>query len=101
MVMVAGLAGGIGLSGQACGALGAAIWLSSLDWCKKHPGKSGYSNSKSKEILKAFKDTSGSEFLCHKICGQYFKTIKEHTEFVENGGCKKLINVLSRLRISK
>ena len=38
--MVAGFAGGIGLSGQACGALGAAIWMKTLEWCKAHPGKS-------------------------------------------------------------
>jgi len=96
MVMVSGFAGGIGLSGHACGALGAAIWISSLEWCKKHPGKSGYSNPKSKEILKAFKDETGSEFLCYKIAGKYFKTIKDHTEFVKCGGCDKLINVLAR-----
>ncbi|MFC1731080.1 C-GCAxxG-C-C family (seleno)protein [candidate division KSB1 bacterium] len=95
MVMVSGLAGGIGLSGHACGALGAAIWISSLEWCKKHPGKSGYSNPNLKEILKAFNDETGSEFLCHKISGQCFKTIKDHTEFVKNGGCDKLINVLA------
>jgi len=96
MVIVSGLAGGLGLSGQACGALGAAIWISSLEWCKKHPGKSGYSNPNAKEILNAFKVETGSEFLCQKISGQRFKTIGEHTEFVENGGCNNLINVLAR-----
>ncbi len=30
MVMVAGLAGGMGMSGNACGALGAAIWMKAL-----------------------------------------------------------------------
>ncbi len=96
MVMVAGFAGGMGLSGNACGALGAAIWLNSLAWCRKHPGKSGYSNPDAKEILKAFIGITGSEFLCHKISGQCFKTIGDHTEFVKNGGCDKLINVLAR-----
>ena len=30
-VMAAGLAGGIGLSGGACGALGAAIWINGMN----------------------------------------------------------------------
>ena len=97
IVIVSGLAGGIGLSGQACGALGAAIWLSSLDWCKKHPEKSGYLNPKSKEILKAFNSITSSEIICSKISGQNFKTIGDHTEFVKSGGCGKLIDVLSQI----
>jgi hypothetical protein len=95
-IMVAGFAGGMGLSGNACGALGAAIWMSSLEWCRKNPGKSGYSNPNTKEILNAFKNETGSEFLCHKIAGQCFKTIGDHIEFVKNGGCGKLFNVLGR-----
>ncbi|WP_273565677.1 C-GCAxxG-C-C family protein [Maribacter halichondriae] len=35
MVTVAGFAGGLGLSGEACGALSAAIWKKMLDWCRK------------------------------------------------------------------
>ena len=96
IVTVAGLAGGIGLSGNGCGALGAAIWMSSLAWCRENPGKSGYLNPKSKEILKAFYDTTGSEILCTKLSGQYFKTIDDHTEFIKNGGCDKVINALAQ-----
>ena len=96
MVMVSGFAGGMGLSGNACGALGAAIWVNSLAWCRKHPGKSGYSNPNAKEILKSFFSATGSEILCTKISGHYFKTIDDHTEFVKNSGCDKLVNVLAR-----
>jgi hypothetical protein len=95
-IMVAGFAGGMGLSGNACGALGSAIWLSSLAWCREHPGISGYANPNTKKIVKAFESATGSEFLCHKISGKCFKTIGEHTKFVKNGGCDKLINVLAR-----
>ncbi len=96
IVMVAGWAGGIGLSGNACGALGAAIWMNTLDWCRKHPGKSGDLNPNSKEILKEFYAATGSDILCPKISGEYFKTIGDHTEFVQNGGCENLINVLAQ-----
>jgi hypothetical protein len=95
MVMVAGFAGGIGLSGHACGALSAAIWLNTLAWCRKHPGKSGYSNPNSEEILKTFYGATDSEMLCHKISGKRFKTISDHTKFINNGGCHKLINELA------
>lgn len=94
MVMVAGFAGGIGLSGNACGALGAAIWMNTLAWCRNNPGKTGYANPNAKDILKAFYDATGSEILCNKITGQRFKTIANHTEFIKNGGCKDLIDVL-------
>lgn len=48
-VMAAGLAGGIGLSGQACGALGAAVWMKSLRWCREHPGKPSSGNPEAKK----------------------------------------------------
>ena len=95
MVMVAGFAGGLGLSGNACGALSAAIWMNTLAWCRKHPGKSANPNPNATNTLKAFYEVTDSEILCHKICGQCFKTIDDHTEFIKNGGCKKLINVLA------
>lgn len=96
MVMVAGFAGGMGLSGNACGALGAAIWMNTLAWNRQHPGKSGLSNPNAKNTLKAFYGATGSEILCNKICRQCFKTIGDHTTFVKNGGCDKLITVLAR-----
>ena len=98
IVTVAGFAGGIGLSGNACGALGAAIWMNNLAWCKKHPGKTPpfFRNLSAKNILQAFDEATNAEILCHKIAGRYFKTIGEHTEFIKNNGCDKLINILAR-----
>ena len=37
MVMVSGFAGGLGLSGNGCGALSDAIWMKTLIWCLVHP----------------------------------------------------------------
>ena len=110
MVMVAGLAGGMGLSGNACGALGAAIWMNSLDWRRKQTDSDDNNPESSDKVgfglffdypraistLKAFYDATDSEILCHKISGQFFKTIDDHTEFMKNGGCDKLVNVLAR-----
>ncbi len=95
MVMVSGFAGGLGLSGNACGGLCAAIWMNSLAWIKEHPEKSAYKNKNAKATLKEFYKVTNNEMLCHKICGQTFKTIDEHSEFIKNDGCSKLIDTLS------
>ncbi len=93
---VSGLAGGIGLSGGACGALIAAIWLQSIKWVNDNPGKSAYSNSYSSNVLFTFDDHTGSRFLCSEICGKKFDSVEEHTEYIRNGGCGKLIETLSQ-----
>ncbi len=95
MITVSGFAGGLGLSGEACGALSAAIWMTSLAWANEHPEKSAYKNKYAKDKLKIFNEATNNEMLCHKICGQQFKTIDEHTEFIKNNGCIKLIDALS------
>lgn len=88
MVTVAGLSGGIGLSGNACGALGAAIWMKTLAWCRAHPGKTPpyFFNRDINRIMKTFSAATGGEILCHKICDKHFGTIDEHTEFVKMAG---------------
>ena len=96
MIMVAGFAGGLGLSGNACGALSAAIWMNSLKWAKEHPNKSTFKNKKAKATLKAFNKETKSEMLCHKICQKQFKNIDEHSQFILNGGCNNLIKILSK-----
>lgn len=96
MVTVAGFAGGLGLSGNACGALGAAIWMNSLAWCKEQAEKSSFKNPSAVSTLKVFYDETDNEILCHKISGQCFKTLDDHTEYIKNGGCDKLINVLAQ-----
>ena len=95
-VTVAGFAGGLGLSGNACGALSAAIWMKTLAWNRDHSERLSYSNPDAAKTFNAFKEATDSEFLCHKITGQYFKTSDDHSEFIKNGGCNKLINVLSQ-----
>ncbi len=97
IVMVAGFAGGLGLSGNACGALGAAIWMNSLAWCRKIPKKSAFFKTGAKDTINAFNDMTDSKILCHEICGQRFKTVADHTEFMKNGGCDKLIKDVTQL----
>ncbi len=97
--MVAGFAGGLGLSGNACGALAAAIWYRMLEWSKKHPGQTPpmFKNPDAAKLLEAFNLQTGSEMMCHKICGKYFSSLEEHSDFVKSGGCANLIDGFSRL----
>jgi hypothetical protein len=93
--MVAGFAGGMGLSGNACGALGAAIWFRSLLWLRNNTKKFSISNPYAKSTLEKFQKETDYEFLCSNICGRKFESVEAHSEYIRNGGCEKLLSVLS------
>jgi hypothetical protein len=95
VLMVAGFAGGLGLSGSGCGALAAAVWMNALIHNRKQTGKSAGFDPGTDLTLKAFYEETDYEIECNKICGRRFETLDEHSEFLKNGGCKKLINVLA------
>ena len=96
MIMVAGFAGGLGLSGAACGALAAAIWIKSLLWCQEEVKKSSLNNPYSKKTLNTFYQTTNSKIICSDITGIHFNNIEDHTKFIKNGGCGKLIETLAK-----
>jgi len=97
MAMVAGFAGGLGLSGSACGALSAAIWKTILELVKKDDWKASMSDTDSDRILKRFYEATDYKMECSEICGRSFKTFDEHTDFIRNGGCEKLINIMAEI----
>ena len=94
-MMVAGFAGGYGLSGNTCGALAAAIWMKALEWRRENPKKTYFAGKKFDPVFKAFDEVTGSEYGCENICKCKFETIDEHTAFVKSGGCQKLISALA------
>jgi hypothetical protein len=94
MVMVAGLAGGIGLSGNACGALGASIWMNTLKRIRNNTYKSSLTDPESEKILNAFLEVTNYEMECQNICGKRFNSVEEYSEFIRNGGCQKIIETL-------
>ena len=94
-VMVAGFAGGMGLSGNACGALSAAIWLRTLDWCKENEEAQSFKNPNAEEVLKLFQNTMEHKIACVEISERRFNSIQEHSKFIEEGGCSSLIDLLS------
>ena len=95
MIMVAGFAGGLGLSGAACGALGAAVWMKSLEFCREEVKKSAMKNAYARKTLDTFYQATNSKILCSEITGKHFHNLKNHTEFIKGRGCNKLIEILA------
>jgi hypothetical protein len=97
VVMAAGLAGGIGLSGGACGALGAAIWLKGVHTLKSG-GALNFRLDASTEEIEKFLASADYEFECAKIIGKKFENVADHAEYLRGGGCAKIIDALAELR---
>jgi len=94
-IMVAGFAGGLGLAGSGCGALSAAIWMSALEWSRAHEKGSATKDQHGKEILKSFLQQTDGLVQCKDICNRSFDSLDEHTTYMMEGGCSKLIEQLS------
>jgi hypothetical protein len=93
-VMAAGLAGGIGLSGGACGALGTAIWLNEMNALKEGANKKVFIGRANSTIDKFIKNTD-FKFECSEIVGRKFENAYDHAVFLRDGGCSKIIEVLA------
>lgn len=94
VVMTAGFAGGIGLSGGACGALGAAIWILSLK-DNQEGVKIEMQNPRASAMIDKFVESSNYEFECAKIVGRRFEDVNEHACYLQAGGCQKIIEALA------
>lgn len=93
--MAAGLAGGLGLSGGACGALGAAVWLHGLRYAQAENRKVGLDSPELSKLVERFLKTTGYEFECSKIAGMRFESASEHAAYLHAGGCMELIDALA------
>ena len=91
--MVAGFAGGLGLSGQGCGALAVALWMKTLAWLREHPGKTApmFRFPEISKIVKGFKQQTDNVMKCVDICNTHFSSAEEHSHYIENGGCHDLM----------
>ena len=98
-VMAAGLAGGIGLSGGGCGALGAAIWISALSAIKNGATSNLYESkvfqSQAEDTIERFLQSAGYEFECSKIVGRKFADVGDHAAHLRAGGCAEIIATLA------
>lgn len=94
-VMAAGLAGGIGLNGGACGALGAAIWIIGMNDLREGNGKIDLKNPGTKNAIDRCLKCTGFEFECCKIVGRRFENVGDHADYLHDGGCSKIIEALA------
>jgi hypothetical protein len=94
-VMVAGLAGGIGLSGGACGVLGAAIWLQGMNSNEGEAGNVDLTFSAFDDLIDRFMPSSNFEFECSKIVGCRFENTADHASYMQAGGCAVIIDALA------
>jgi Putative redox-active protein (C_GCAxxG_C_C) len=98
-VMAAGFAGGIGLSGSACGALGAAIWIAGMNRLKEGSSTVGLKNPGMQEAIERFTHCTNQEFECSRITGRRFEDVRDHAGYLREGGCAEIIEVLAATRI--
>ncbi|MBT8380307.1 MAG: C-GCAxxG-C-C family protein [Ignavibacteria bacterium] len=96
-IMAAGFAGGIGLCGGACGALGAAIWFKGIKNIKEGKNKIDFKSSEASELIDKFLKCTDYEFECSKIVGRKFENVEDHANFLDKGGCSKIINTLAEV----
>jgi hypothetical protein len=93
-VMAAGFAGGIGLSGGACGALGAAIWITNMN----RPGEVigfNYSETWVGNVIEQFLESADHAFECAEVVGRKFESIDDHADYLCAGGCSEVIEALA------
>ena len=91
--MAAGFAGGIGLSGGACGALGAAIWLLGIKG-REAGLKRKVINKQVEALTERFLKRADYEVECSEIVGRTFEGVDDHAAYVRGGGCAELIDAL-------
>jgi hypothetical protein len=91
VVTAAGLAGGIGLSGGGCGALGAAIWLDAMNG----GGSVEVVEARAARLVDRFLKASGYRFECVEIAGRRFVDLADHAAYLLAGGCAAILAALA------
>jgi hypothetical protein len=94
-VMAAGFAGGIGLSGGGCGALGAAIWIITMESGDVEMDGFEIKNPKARAVIDLFIKTTDYEFECSEIVGREFEDVGDHANYLRDGGCSEIIEALA------
>jgi len=94
-VMAAGLAGGIGFSGGACGALGAVIWVMTMRDLEAGVQFSGFSYPKGDEAIERYLKSADYEFECSGVVGRRFESVADHAAYLREGGCAQIIEALA------
>jgi hypothetical protein len=97
--MAAGLAGGIGLSGDACGALGAAVWLLAMRVSEEHEVADVWDHevfeSRFEAMMARYLEAAEYNMECNEVVGRRFEDVHDHAVWVQGGGCSAIIDALA------
>jgi hypothetical protein len=93
--MAAGFAGGIGLSGGGCGALGAAIWLISMQEIEDGGFKLNMESPRAQAVIERYLASADYEFECANVVGRQFADLHDHAAHLRDGGCAQIIQALA------
>jgi hypothetical protein len=93
-VMASGFAGGVGLCGGACGALGAAIWILGMK-IGREGRKVGFKEPRAQALIDRFIRHTDYQFECAEIVGRRFADVDDHAAYLRDGGCARLIQILA------
>lgn len=96
-VMAAGLAGGIGLRGGGCGALGTAIWITGMNSLEKDDGTIDFKDPRALDVVDRFLEYTDYKFECSEIVGHKFENVADHADYLHDGGCSEIIRVLANV----
>lgn len=99
--MAAGFAGGIGLSGGACGALGAAVWAINMASPPDRADKMGFKNPRALAAIDGFIQCTGYEFECSAIVGRRFSDVEDHAAHLRGGGCAEILDALAETAVAE
>jgi hypothetical protein len=94
-VMAAGLAGGIGLSGGACGALGMLIWILTMRDLEAGAEINGFSYPRGDAAVEKYLESTDHKFECAGVVGRKFESLADHAAYLRQGGCAQIIDALA------
>lgn len=92
--MAAGFAGGIGLCGGACGALGAAVWMFGVNSGAEDLAY-GMSDPRVEAIVERYLESADYTFECAEVTGRRFESVADHAAYLREGGCANIIEALA------
>ncbi len=96
-IIASGLSGGIGLGGGLCGAFVAKAWYEAIKYLGQNPNENHYPHKRQKLLFKNFKKLTNGQYLCPDLSGKKFHNVEHHSDFIIEGGCNKLISIISNL----
>ena len=94
LILLSSFAGGIGLCGGACGALGAAIWIQGMKG-RAEGASNKVINARISDTVERFQQASDYAFECTEIVGRRFESLDDHARHMREGGCSAILEALA------